>query len=304
VLLGGNGPDTMLTAESVPGPRTFDLRHSGDSACGIPDEDTIVMTGGASHNFVTRYNVNGFVEELPRLPGNRWDHACAALPSTKVFIIAGGVDESGQLSSVLTLLHGAQAWTPLASLPRPLKGARASIVAGRMRLTGGMNGTSFRDEVLEYQPEPSNQWTTVGQQEAERGYHSVISIGPELLPCLKETETTKTETKTTTSSGQDQSSAAGSTDGASAATTAPDQDETGDFPVVEVATTSGIILLVIGIIAVISCVICRQRKRPEEKQEEVDADENPVYGVYQLTETYERQYSTNEAVDNNDYYGQ
>ena len=36
----------------------------------------------------------------------------------------------------------------------------------------------------------------------------------------------------------------------------------------------------------------------------MDADENPVYGVYQLTETYERQYSTNEVVDNNDYYGQ
>ena len=31
-------------------------------------------------------------------------------------------------------------------------------------------------------------------------------------------------------------------------------------------------------------------------------DLNPVYGVYQLGETYERQYSTNEAVDNNFYY--
>jgi len=67
-----------------------------------------------------------------------------------------------------------------------------------------------------------------------------------------------------------------------------------------VAIPSGIILLVV-IISVISCVV---RKRPEKKQEEMDADENPVYGVYQLTETYERQYSTNEAIDNNDYYEQ
>lgn len=66
------------------------------------------------------------------------------------------------------------------------------------------------------------------------------------------------------------------------------------------AIPSGIILLVV-IISVISCVV---RKRPEKKQEEMDADENPVYGVYQLTETYERQYSTNEAIDNNDYYEQ
>ena len=72
----------------------------------------------------------------------------------------------------------------------------------------------------------------------------------------------------------------------------------------EVAIASGIILVVLGIIAVISCVLCKQRKRPEEKQEEVDADENPVYGVYQYTETYERQYSTDEIVDNNDYYEQ
>ena len=70
----------------------------------------------------------------------------------------------------------------------------------------------------------------------------------------------------------------------------------------EVAIPSGIILLII-IIAVIGCVIRKQRKRPEKKQEEMNADENPVYGVCQLTETYERQYSTNEVTDNNDYYG-
>ena len=66
----------------------------------------------------------------------------------------------------------------------------------------------------------------------------------------------------------------------------------------EVAIPSGIVLLVC-IIVVISCVI---RKRPEKKEEEMNADENPVYGVYQLSETYERQYSTNEAVDTNDFY--
>ena len=46
-------------------------------------------------------------------------------------------------------------------------------------------------------------------------------------------------------------------------------------------------MLVAGIIAVTVSVT---RKRPiKKKQEEVDADENPVYGVYQLTEMYERQ---------------
>ena len=31
-----------------------------------------------------RYNIHGFVEELPKLPENRFQHACAALPATGV----------------------------------------------------------------------------------------------------------------------------------------------------------------------------------------------------------------------------
>ena len=38
----------------LPGGETFALRNSGYGACGIPDEETIVLTGGFRHNFVTR----------------------------------------------------------------------------------------------------------------------------------------------------------------------------------------------------------------------------------------------------------
>ena len=81
VLLGGTvgSGDAAFTAEIVPGDDnqgflywpidkkglqsqdsflpdggTFALEHSGESACGIPDKDTIVMTGGWEHNYVTR----------------------------------------------------------------------------------------------------------------------------------------------------------------------------------------------------------------------------------------------------------
>ena len=73
-----------------------------------------------------------------------------------------------------------------------------------------------------------------------------------------------------------------------------------DLPIIEVAIPLGVFLIV-SIIVITACVV---RKRPEKKQETMNADLNPVYGVYELTETYERQYSTNEAVDNNYYYGQ
>ena len=68
VLLGGEDDAAQTTAEIVPGFEkwsslsqfvtgggTFALRHNGYHACGIPDEDTIVMTGGwPLHNYVTR----------------------------------------------------------------------------------------------------------------------------------------------------------------------------------------------------------------------------------------------------------
>ena len=38
-----------------PGGATFDLSHNGNGACPIPEDDTLILTGGHSHNFVTRW---------------------------------------------------------------------------------------------------------------------------------------------------------------------------------------------------------------------------------------------------------
>ena len=66
-------------------------------------------------------------------------------------MVAGG-ETSGYTASVLTLLPGAAGWTPLISLPRPLKYARASIVGGRLRVTGGLDGDgSSRSEVMAHE---------------------------------------------------------------------------------------------------------------------------------------------------------
>ena len=110
---------------------------------------------------IYRYNINGHVEELLPLPENRGYHSCASLPSTGVrldldqplksfqaFVVAGGFDGSNRLSSVVTLLPGAPAWTPLASLPRALRWAQASIVGGKIRVTGGYDGVARRSEVM------------------------------------------------------------------------------------------------------------------------------------------------------------
>ena len=76
---------------------------------------------------------------------------CNGLCILQDFLVAGGWDGSHRLSSVLTLLPGATAWTRLASLPRTLLGAQASIVGGRLRVNGGYEGgfvASYRSEVM------------------------------------------------------------------------------------------------------------------------------------------------------------
>ena len=58
----------------------------------------------------------------------------------------------------------------------------------------------------------------------------------------------------------------------------------------------------IVVMAIIAYISCQQSKTKRETREQVVKEEdNPVYQQYQ--ETYERQYSTHEVVDNNDYYG-
>ena len=106
-------------------------------------------------NKICRYDFNGFVEDLPRLPENRYYHACAALPDTGVspnnfskplqaLVIVGGKS----LSSMYTLLPDATDWTPLAPLPRTLEAPQASIVGGRLRVNGGFDEASVRSEVM------------------------------------------------------------------------------------------------------------------------------------------------------------
>ena len=60
----------------------------------------------------------------------------------QAFVVAGGQGDGwSYFSSVVTLLPGAPTWTPLASLPTPVAIAQASLVRGRMWLTGSSLGS-------------------------------------------------------------------------------------------------------------------------------------------------------------------
>ena len=42
----------------------------------------------------------------------------------------------------------------------------------------------FACQVLEYQPQPWNQWVKIGDLAQARIWHATLSIGVEQLPCL------------------------------------------------------------------------------------------------------------------------
>ena len=83
-----------------------------------------------------------------RCSSKHWGETITSTHIVQAFVVAGGVGPSGRLSSVLTLLQGAGNWTRLASLPRALDGARASVVGGKLRVTGGFDGVPHRSEVM------------------------------------------------------------------------------------------------------------------------------------------------------------
>ena len=65
-------------------------------------------------------------------------------------------------------------------------------------------------------------------------------------------------------------------------------------------------LILIVLVTVVACKCCQRMKKKKLEREEannMEVDENPVYHRdYELAEDYERQYSTSEAIDRNDYY--
>ena len=66
------------------------------------------------------------------------------------------------------------------------------------------------------------------------------------------------------------------------------------------------VLFLIVLVTVVACKCSQRIKKKKLEREEannMEVDENPVYHRdYELAEDYERQYSTSEAIDRNDYY--
>jgi len=200
VLLGGDMWDSQTTTETVrqgeldsqPG---FTLQYRTVHACSIHDitTDTLIITGGnETKKYVTRYDVLGFVEDLPPLNEGRYAHGCGAYlreDGTQALLVAGGVGHQGYLSSTEILATPTSDWLLTTKLPRKMEGLKGATVAGFLYMTGGRypddpNTNGYRDEVYKWKGE---DWVEVGKLKTTRYAHavSIVMLDEEVMPFCK-----------------------------------------------------------------------------------------------------------------------
>ena len=97
--------------------------------------DHFVVTGGtgASYTLATKYNLAGWLEDLPALNKGRQNHGCAwfrADGGTLVYLVTGGWARQRQepRSSTEMLTSGSAHWSITSPLPYSISGLRAATI--------------------------------------------------------------------------------------------------------------------------------------------------------------------------------
>jgi len=187
VLMGGdyNGGKTteIITLKGGQGGPGFTLNYETRGSCTIVDDDTnsIIVTGGMGDE-VTRYDLLGYVEDLPSMLRIRNDHGCGSFinsEGTPVLLAAGGFDhvEFEYMSSTELLTIGSGAWTETTPLPTVIFGMRTANVDNKVLMLGGNlrdMGTDT-ENIWEWDAAES-QWKKIGEMKTGRSNHAVSSI--------------------------------------------------------------------------------------------------------------------------------
>jgi len=145
-LLGGWHPISGYnTTELVTGDTTqagFGLQYETESACGIADDSSYIITGGAyTRTTVSRYSQTGWMEDLPSLNTGRYHHGCGTYVDTdsqRIYLVTGGwSDGSISLSSTEQLMKGGTEWILTEnSLPASMHSLRGISLDNQIFTTG------------------------------------------------------------------------------------------------------------------------------------------------------------------------
>jgi len=160
----------------------FPLVYETQYACAMPDllSSSVIITGGINtKSTVTRYNMLGFVEDLPQLLEGRSSHGCSSYlreDGTQVFLVAGGLDlDYWERSSTEILVSGSIAWKMVSPLPWTASGLQGGTVgSNKLYMTGGYNG-EWKDEILIWN-DGMEEWELVGRMMKQRYGHAVSMV--------------------------------------------------------------------------------------------------------------------------------
>eukprot|EP00091_Calanus_sinicus_P014715 TRINITY_DN3235_c1_g1_i1.p1 TRINITY_DN3235_c1_g1~~TRINITY_DN3235_c1_g1_i1.p1 ORF type:complete len:145 (+),score=32.76 TRINITY_DN3235_c1_g1_i1:207-641(+) len=135
------------------------MEYDTVDSCAIPDGKSVLLTGGYyTLQRVSRYDATGYVAELPGLNTGRYHHGCGVFlrqEGTKVFLVAGGMDDSTNgLSSTELMLEDSDVWSITSPLPRAVTGVRGVTLGNTLYMTGGSHESrAHRDEILAWSDE-------------------------------------------------------------------------------------------------------------------------------------------------------
>ena len=129
-------------------------------SCLIDEGQTFLLTGGSysgtRKKVSSRYNINGWMEDLDDLNTGRWSHGCTQFTNNdgdkvrmefvmtslililfvQVNIVCGGWTGSSRLDSCEKNRAGTKHWRYTRSLPRPLDHLRGVTLDNRPLMTG------------------------------------------------------------------------------------------------------------------------------------------------------------------------
>jgi len=185
IILGGTYPSDT-TGEIVKSGTQFELQNDGFGTCAVSYQGAVVLMGGGYHGKVDRYDSKGnYLDSLPDLLEARTYHACTTFTSSsgeEGLLVAGG-DNRGHISSTELYLPSKKQWTKGGDLPRALSLLRAARLSEDVVVIGGRGyGSSYRDEVLQYE-ETTGAWSEIGKMKKARRGHAVVAVVDKSLYC-------------------------------------------------------------------------------------------------------------------------
>jgi len=191
LLVGGyysNTTTEVLSLLSDQGDATelFSLEYPSSYSCLIDEGDTFLLVGGfQQENRVSRYNIDGWLENLDDLNTGRFNHGCTQYQDedgAMVNVVCGGFDTSYSfLDSCEVNIMGSSYWTNIGTLPTTLAGLRGVNIGGHVLMTGGEDSSygTFND-VYELDV-GSQEWSRVGSMMGGHKYHALTVVEADKL---------------------------------------------------------------------------------------------------------------------------